>query len=86
MTSLRPVSVNSTAPPSRNSEMVGLDLLPVDQRDGETVGQPRAKFFHQVEGERRAIGTVGMEKADERVEADAGQRGDAIVPHQRVEK
>ena len=62
------------------------DLLPVDEGDGETVGQPRAEFLHEIERQCRAIGPLRVEKADERVEADAGQRSDAIMPDQSVKE
>ena len=53
---------------------------------GDAVSKPGAEFFHEVEGERGAIGPVHMEEADEWIKADAGERGDAIVPHKGVEE
>jgi hypothetical protein len=69
-----------------HGEMVGLNLLSVDECDGEAVSKPGAEFFHEVEGEGGAIGSVHMEKPNEWIEADAGERGDTIVTHKGVEK
>jgi hypothetical protein len=67
-------------------EMAGLYLLTVDKCDRQAIRQPGAEFFHEVQGERRAIWTIHMQEPDEWVEADAGQSGDAIVSHEGVEK
>ena len=84
MTRLRPVSVIRPRRPC--SRKCRADLLTVDQCDGQAIGQPGPEFFHQIERQRGAIRSVRMEEADEWIEPDTGQRGDAIVPHQRVEK
>ena len=62
------------------------DLFAVDQRDGQPVGNPRSKFLHQIQRQRRSVGPLGVEKTHKGVEADAGQRGDAIVADQGVQE
>ncbi len=64
----------------------GANLLAIDERDGETIREPGAKLFHQIERQRRAVGPVRVEKADEWIEANRRQRGETIIPHEGVEK
>ena len=45
-------------------EIAGDDLLAVDQGQHEPVGNQGAELFHQVQGEGRFSGPVGMEEAD----------------------
>ena len=67
-------------------KMFRRDLLPVDERDRQPVGQSRAKFLHQIQRQRWPIGTIHMQEADKRIKPDARQRRHAIMPHQRVKK
>ena len=53
-------------------------------RHRQTVSQPRTEFLHQIQRQPRTVRAVGVEKPDKRIEADAGQSRDAIMPHQRV--
>lgn len=73
-------------PPFPSPEVLGADLLSVDQRDGQAVGQPGPEFLHQIERQGRPVRPVGVQKADERVEAGGGQGGDAVVSDQGVEE
>jgi hypothetical protein len=61
-------------------------LLPIDQSDGEAIRQPGPEFFHQIQRQCRPVGTFGVGKPNKRIQADAGQRGDTIMPDQRVEE
>ncbi len=67
-------------------EIVWGELLPVDERDGEAVGQPGAEFFHEVEGEGRAVCPFGVEESDEWIEPCDGECGNAIVSDEGVEE
>src|ERR1035437_4054051 len=70
------------APP----EVLRPDLLPFPQRPRQSVRQPRAELLHQVQRQRRTVRAFRMEEPDKRIEANTGQRRDAIMPHQSVEK
>lgn len=74
---------HATFPPG---EVLGRNLLAVDQRDGQPVGQPGPEFFHQIEGQRWAVWPIGVQKAHKRVEPHAGQGGHAVMPEQRIEE
>jgi hypothetical protein len=51
-------------------EVVGLELLPVQQGEGEAIGKERAQLLHQVEGQRWLAGPDSVQVADARVETD----------------
>src|ERR1035437_3311836 len=73
-------------PTLADAEVLRPDLVPVHQRHRQPVGQPGAELLHQVQRQRRTVGAFRMEEPDKRIEANTGQRRDAIMPHQRVEK
>lgn len=67
-------------------EAGGLDLLAVDQGQDQAIGQERAQFLHQVEGQARAAGTVPVQEADRRVQAHPLQGRGYVVGQQGVEE
>ena len=67
-------------------KMFGLDLLAVDEGDGEAVGEPGAEFFHEVERGCRPAGPGGVEPADVGVEPGGGEGGETVVAQEGVEK
>ena len=67
-------------------EIIRADLLAVDERDRQAVGEPRAKLFHQVQRQRGSVRAFDVQIADEGVQPDAGQRRDAIVAHEGVKE
>src|SRR3989442_8152518 len=66
--------------------MIRRDLLTIYERDGEPVSEPRTKFFHQVQSETGAVGTIDVKKTDKGIESRARECGDAIVTKQRIKK
>lgn len=69
-----------------HGEVAGLNLLAVDEGDGEAVSKPGAEFFHEVEGKGRAVGTFGVKEADEGVKTGNGEGTDAIVSDESVKE
>src|SRR5208283_3894458 len=67
-------------------KIIELNLLAVNERYCEAVGQPRAEFLHQIERQRRSVWSVGVEKTDEWIKADARECRYAIVAHQCIEE
>ncbi len=67
-------------------EIVGGDLLAVDQGEGGTVGKEGAEFFHEVEGEGGAPGAFPVEEADLRVQSCGFRRAAAVVGEEGVEE
>ena len=59
-------------------KVLGLDLRPVDQGEGEPVGQRGAEFFHKVEGQRGTAGAYRVQEPKLGVQPDGFQRGAAI--------
>jgi len=68
-----------------DDEVRGFQLAAVHEGKSDPLN-PRSKLFHEIERERFSAGAVGVEKADERIEADRGERRCAIMSKQRVEK
>lgn len=66
-------------------EAAGLEFGAIEEGEAEAF-DPGTEFFHQVESERLASRPVGVEEADEGIEANCGEGGDAVVPKERVEK
>src|SRR5689334_7590170 len=60
------------------SKIFRADLLAIDECDRQPVSQPRAKFLHQIQRQRRPVRAFRVEIANKRVKPDAGERGDAI--------
>src|SRR3954470_17570547 len=48
-------------------EAVGANLLEIDEREGQAVGEEGAQLFHEVERQAGTAGTVAMQEADGRV-------------------
>ena len=67
-------------------EIIGGDLLSVDEGEGKAVGEDGAKFFHEVEGEGGASGTGLVEETGLRVESAAFASGSAVVGEHGVEE
>ncbi len=61
------------------------NLLAIDQSNREPVGQPRAKFLHQIERQRGPVWAFRMQETDERIQADAGERGKTIMSHESIQ-
>ena len=57
----------------------------VEQRKRESL-RPRSELLHQIERERLAAGPIRVQVTDERIEPDGGERRNAVVPEQGVEK
>ena len=68
------------------AEMVRPDLFAVDERHGQPVSQPRAKFLHQIQRQSRTVGTFDVKKTDKRVQSHRCQRRQTVVPDQGVKK
>ena len=56
----------------------GFQFATIEQGERESL-HPRAKLFHEIEGEGFSAGAVGVQKTDEGIEADGGERRDAVV-------
>src|SRR6266542_1326439 len=67
-------------------EMLRSDLLTVDQRDGQSIRQPRSKLLHQIQRQRWTIRTVDVQVAHKRIESRRGEGRDAVMPDEGVEK
>ena len=67
-------------------EVLGRELLTVDEGQGEAVGDGTAELLHEVEGEAGAAGAEFVEKADLRVEADGFAGTPAVVGEKSVEE
>lgn len=63
-----------------------IDLPSVDQSKRQSVGQHGAELLLEVEGQCRAAGAHGMQKAELGVEANALQGRAAVVHEQSVEE
>ena len=66
------------------AEVLGADLLAVDEREGEAVGERCAKFLLQVEGEAFPAGAVAVEEADRRIESMRGERAGSVETQKRI--
>ena len=67
-------------------EMFDAKLLAVDESDGESISQPRAKLFHQIQGQRGSVGSIHMKEANKWIKPRCRQRGDAVVSYQSVKE
>lgn len=67
-------------------EIFALHLSSIDKRKGETVGDGRAQFFHEIERETGPARPVGMEKSNRRIEADTLEGGFYIVAQERIDE
>ena len=61
-------------------EIIGSELLPFDQRHGQAVREPGAEFLHQVQRQRRAVGTLRVHEPDRGVPR-LSMRSQAEVQH-----
>lgn len=62
------------------------ELFPVEEGEGEAVGEHGPEFFHEVEGKPGASGAILVEEADGGVEAGGFEGGPAIVGEKAVEE
>jgi hypothetical protein len=53
----------------QRAEMLGADLLAIDEREGEAVGVRSAKLLHEVQGEAVAAGAVAVEESNGGIES-----------------
>ncbi len=67
-------------------EVLGAELLQVDERERHAVGQWRAELLHEIERKAVPARAQGVEESDLRIEADALQRAGAVVRQKRVEE
>ncbi len=68
-----------------SAKVFGTDLLAVDKRQGKTIGEWRAKFFHEIEGESGAARTIPVEESDSGIKSVGGERTGGIESKERVE-
>jgi len=67
-------------------EVVGADLLSVDEGEGEAVCKEGAEFLHEIERKGVAAGAGLVEEAGLGIEADGFAGGAAVVCEEDVEK
>ena len=60
-------------------EVVGCDLLAVEEGKRRAVGQKGSELFHEIEGQRGTAGAIPVEEAALGVETAGFQRTAAIV-------
>lgn len=67
-------------------EVLAGNLLAVDQRERGAVGKEGPEFFHEIESQRRAAGTVAVEKTALGIETAGFQGTSAFVCEQCIEE
>ncbi len=69
-----------------NFEVIGTDLLAVDERQSESICENGAEFFHQIKGKGEAAGAGLVEETGLGIEANGFAGRAAIVGEEDVEK
>jgi hypothetical protein len=67
-------------------EIAGVDLAAVDQGEGEPIRQHGAKLFLEIQRQRGAAGTHGMQETELGIESDRLGRRSAVVHQHGVEE